>query len=222
MSDMASNLYGDGASRSEPTSTPPDSGIGSIADRLYGGSQEPAETTTKEPAQSDDESRASRLYEAKEEQRGNPYALEKDTTDTLYGGTNNVRLPDYLNTDGLLDQGGDAETLRTNLGYIAAEAGASEADVTGMVSIAQEYVRNGQKVESEEQRGQILSEVMSQNGYTDSHLADARDLVASYPDLADWLGRTGAGDDPKMVSRMVKASQSPRAQRRIQQFRNRR
>lgn len=224
MTDHATNLYGEEPPKPVSTSTTSNNTPDDLATRMYGGEQEQTQTDAKPPAKNNDETPASRLYEAKEEARGNPYALERDTTDALYGGTNTVNLPDYLELDSFVasEEGGDADTLRTNLGYMAAEAGATQGDVTSLVTSASEFMRSGQKAQNEEQRGQILSEVMSQGRFSDDQLADARDLVASYPDLADWMARTGAGDDPKMVSQMLKLSQSPRAQRRLQQFRNRR
>lgn len=218
MSDAASILYGDQPSGNTPSPSS-SSNEPSAAEVLYGDSaqQQPKQQTQQEARQAPEDV----LYPEKPEQQGNPYALEKDATDTLYGGTDQVQLPDYLDVTGVMEDGFEADTLRTNLGYMAAEAGASESDVTGLVASASEFLRSGQQVQSEEQRGQILAEVMGQNGFTESHLADARDLVNSYPDYADWLARTGAGDDPKIVSKMLKLSQTPRAQRRIQQFRNR-
>lgn len=197
-----------------------------MAANLYGSDDEQdkaVESPANETVESLDDKRANSMYgEPKEESRGNPYALEQDTADALYGASNTVHLPD-MNIDRLISDGGEAETLRSNLGYMAAEGGASAEDVVGLVNIANDIVSSAPAfAESEARREEIISEVLGSFEHDRSKLDDARDLVATYPDLADWLSKTGAGDDPRFVRKMIQLSQTPRGRARIQKYRGNR
>lgn len=185
-------LYGPGNSQQEDTSVlrPPDKHT-ELTDALYPGDQ-PAE----------------------EKQIGNPYALDSGSVeDTLYGGTAQVRLSSA--TDLSLISKGDPEAeanLTQNLGYIGHEAGANQQDIENIVAAANEHVITG----GTQSREEVVQGLHAEYGpQLVSLLADARDLVASFPEVRNWLDSTGAGNDPKIVRQMMKIAQTPRAQKRL-------
>lgn len=210
-----------------------------IASRMYGGSDSQQGTSTltggsgtdtpqpTEPRNQGEPGRsfgdiASTLYpEPKPEQLGNPYALEADdTADKLYGAEDRVSL-EGVDLTGLLEPGaGEQEVAEASetLGHMATGAGATADDVSSLVSIANEYTEP-RFAESEADRHQTISEALAPYGGDQSKLQDARDLVASYPEWEAWLAQTGAGDDPRVVRKMLSLAQTSRGQARIAQYR---
>lgn len=88
MTDHATNLYGEEPPKPAPASTTNDNTPNDLASRMYGEAQTQPQKDSKPPTKTDDEARAERLYQEKEEPRGNPYALDQeDRTNDLYGGT---------------------------------------------------------------------------------------------------------------------------------------
>ncbi|WBF18793.1 hypothetical protein [Halomonas elongata] len=196
------------------------SDIDKAVEAFYGAADSPASPDTGEPDQAQTDDPASRFYKDDEKQAGNPYALEKDVVDQMYGGSDAVQLPEDLDLSPLTagDPNADTTTLSRNLGYMAAEAGATANDVSALVGMASEHVSGG-KVVDDATREQSIHEVLAPYDGDHSKLQDAIDLVATYPELSDWLTQTGAGDDPRIVSKMIELAQTPRGRARLQKFR---
>lgn len=148
---------------------------------------------------------------------GNPYSLETGSVeDTLYGAESKVALSDDTDLS-IIYQGEEEQTaLRENLGYMASEVGADQADIHSIVSHANRQLITGELADPTES----ISTLYDQHGAElTSKLADAQVLVESFPELVTWLEATQLGNDPVVINHIIRIAQSPRAQARLQKSR---
>lgn len=197
---------------------------------LYGSgdSSAPGESKTADTGEtSSTDDRINSLYsKAEEPVSGNPYKIETNDTESkindLYGQQDTVRLPDDLDLSGVTANTEEAENLQRNLGWMASESGASARDVSELVQAANDWQASGASHLSQAERHQTTTEILADFGSNGRQvLADACDLVQSYPELYDHLHRTGLGDNPKVVRKMMHLASTPKGQARIKAFRNR-
>ena len=149
---------------------------------------------------------------------GNPYALDEDkdsVENTLYGSTQRVELSSETDLSIIAQSEEEQATLEKNIGYIASTAGASQSDVESLVETCNQHLITGEQYN----QGEVMQSLYELHGAElHNKLAAAQDLVKSYPDLHEWLETTGAGNNPQIINQMIKISESPRSQARLQKL----
>ena len=190
---------------------------------LYGGGENKSvERQGNEPVntQEKEQGRIDSLYPSeKPNDLGNPYAIKTDEadnrTDSLYGGTERVELSEDTDLSVVADtfQNADAEeNLRSNLGFIASSVGLDQSQMKSLVATANEALITGDIPDSK----------VTMKGLYDEHgaslnekLSAARALVASVPEVSQWLDSTGLGNHPGIIRQIINAAGHPRARARI-------
>ena len=153
------------------------------------------------------------LYgDEKPQQAGNPFALADTREDRFYGGTNKVELSGDTDLSVIYDTPEDQAALRDNLGYMAAETGATQTDVHAMVTRANELMITGEIPNAQES----MKTLYEQHGEgLPAKLDDAMALVSTLPELGAWLESSGAGNDPKIVNQFIRLAATERSQARL-------
>lgn len=189
-------------------------------DQMYGQSKKEDDSSSTLLASDNPDEQEDRFYLVKEPCRvGNPYSLESGSReDTLYGGTERVEMsPD---TDLSILSGGDVEieaNLKDNLGYIGSEVGVDQQSLGSLIATVNEYLITGGTGES---RQEVMRGLYNDYG-SDlvSKLSDAQELIASFPEVWEWLESTGAGNDSRIIRQIIRMAQSPRSQKRLETLR---
>lgn len=189
-------------------------------DRLYP-SQE-AKPTPVNPPEAAEQATVDRLYpQPATETAGNPYAVDADAPENrFYGESRKVGLPADVILAAFAATDEEQATLAENLGFMADEIGASQADLRGIIAYAQEAVLTGENFTDEA----ALTALIKEHGYATlaAHLDDAALLAQSLgPDMVAWLEQTRLGNDPKMVSFFIRMAQTPRGKERLSQIKKR-
>ncbi len=161
------------------------------------------------------------LYpESDESIQGNPYVLPEDRDsieNELYGENECVELSSETDLSIIYSDPEEQNTLRKNLGHIASSSGASQADVESLVETCNEHILTN----AEYAPDTVMSELYEQHGKElNQKLHAAQQLVASYPDLSAWLDETQAGNNPHVINQIMKISQLPRSEVRLQKLNN--
>lgn len=175
---------------------------------------EPIEQPTITPVQATDDFG----YEQPAEQPvGNPYSLEPDSRENrLYGAKSKVAISDDTDLTLIYDTPEDQASLNENLGFIGSEIGASQEDISGLVRHVNGLLLTGEMPSAQDSMQTLYEahgEALSQK------LDDARTLIKSFPDLAEWLDSTGVGNDPTFINRIIKLTENNRSQARLQKLR---
>ena len=151
----------------------------------------------------------------------NPYMLEGDRAAVLYADSNRVNLGDIDTTLVADAQQADPETVKSNMSYIAGETGATQQDVAALTEVCGEYASSPvTDTEARETAFEVgMAELRQQyGGELSNKLTAARQLVASFPDLHAYLDSTGAGNDPRVIAKVMAIADGPKAQERLQQL----
>lgn len=145
-------------------------------------------------------------YEQSEPQ-GNPYALESDMGERMYGASNRVELPDGLDLSAF-----DDSSLAENIPFLAAEVGANQSDIQNLAQLFSDYQRSPNDDQARSEAAESTMEQLRREHGQDLNrkLQRAHSLVASIPGLGDFLDRTGAGNDPQVAAELIRLSNSGR------------
>lgn len=148
---------------------------------------------------------------------GNPYALDQDSvTNDMYGATDKVIIAEDTDLSSIYSDPEQQEALRTNLGYMAATAGANQNDIESLIGFANEYAATGTKADPNES----MASLYEQHGDgLKAKLNAAQDLVASYPELVTWLESTMLGNDSRVINKLMTIAATPKASERVAQLR---
>lgn len=196
-------------------------------DILYG-DKEPSTPVQAEPdatpAQPDSEASSTTdeygYKKPAEKQAGNQYALEQDKNSVqneFYGAESCLILSDETDLGIIGSDADEQANLSRNLGQMASEVGATQADIHDLVTHANKLIITDERSDP----AATMSTLYEQHG-AELHqkLDDAQTLIRSLPDLSTWLDQTGAGDDPVIINQIMRIAQTPRAQARLQKLRN--
>ncbi len=191
-----------------------------LIDRMYP-SQEDNPTPVK-PPEAAEQATVDRPYpQPAAETAGNPYAVDADAPENrLYGESRKVSLPSDISLAAFAATDEEQATLAENLGFMADEIGASQADLRGIIAYSQEAALTGETFEDHE----ALTALIKEHGYATlaAHLDDAALLAQSLgPDMVAWLEQTRLGNSPAMVSFFMRMAQTPRGKERLSQLKKR-
>lgn len=146
---------------------------------------------------------------------GNPYALENNREDLLYGGTNKIEMSSDVDLSIIASSPEQQSTLRQNLGYIAGETGMEQSQLDSFIATANEALITGEIPDRQSAASELYKEYGAE---LHSRLQAAQQLIKSFPDLSEYLESTGLGNHPKIIRQVIAASEHPRAQKRLEQL----
>ncbi len=178
------------------------------------------------PPQTDEQDIASIMYPESAPKdtgapQGNPYRLPgDDQADQLYGGTMTVELDTETDLTDFCTTQEEVEALTNNLGFIASEIGADQSSMTDLIDAARPYQLETMSDDDREASYTTgMADLRSEFGSDlDRKLQDACTLIATLPEIDDFLHKTGAGNDPVIIRHIIKLSESGRGQQRIRDY----
>lgn len=176
---------------------------------------------TEEPQGRTDDDLAESMYgdpDKVPEVQGNPYRLDgDDMDDRLYGESDRVDLdPELVLTD-FVETEEELGNLTTNLSYIASEVGADQATMTTLVEASREYqLQPLNDDQCEARHAETLEALRSQYGRNlREELGKAQALIQTLPEVAEFMDRTGAGNDLTIVRTAIRLANTQRGAERI-------
>lgn len=182
----------------EPTDTPPAEPIDTSS------VVSPGETTTNEHGYT------------KPTESSNPYSLDEGDVAALnYADTAKVELSEDVDMS-LLSSPEERETLKNNIGYICNLTGTSGQEASALIDTCNNYLIGG---DSQQSQQEVMASLYDTWGSKlTEKLSDASTLINSFPDLSQWMENTGGGNQLKIIQAVIRITETPRSQHRLQQI----
>lgn len=150
----------------------------------------------------------------------NPYSL--DDVNSLesqmnYADSERVELADDVDLSLIYFTPDEQALLADNLAFIGSAVGAEQQQISSLVVSCNEFLLTGESPPEQE----TMKALYSEHG-SDLHtkLANAQDLVKSFPELHQWLAISGAGNSPAIIRQIIKLTETNRSQARLKTLRN--
>ena len=147
----------------------------------------------------------------------NPYILDDTTETAMYADSERLDLAEDVDLSVIYQSEEQQAVLSDNLAFIGSAVGAEQQQISSLVEAVNEFLILGDSPPEAE----TMADLYQAHGSSlHQKLADAQDLVSSFPDLHAWLESTGAGNSPTVIRQILKLAGTPRSQARLTKLRN--